>query len=284
MPYGYIQYCVKKGYSNETIPTYEKVILLFFGFLNRRYFRKIELHEINPSDIKLFLKERANNGLQVNTLKRDLTILRQFFDYLWQTNQIPIDPIVKIRIKEKHKPRINEIDYSLLLSLKEEIFSDKRYSPMIKCIFLLGLKGFKLHDFHFSKSDVSELANGVEITTTNNGNIRRLVLTEIEEEIFMQHFIDTQFIPSDYVFYSKRHFTDEYGPINNETLTLYLRYIKRDYNIPFPLHLNSLRFAYIHHLHEVCHFEDEDIAQEFGLNNEAGKTLLELAIERYPVG
>lgn len=56
MPYGFIKHIENKGYSEETVNSYEKVINQFFAFIKDKYPENKEPFQITSSDIIKYLE------------------------------------------------------------------------------------------------------------------------------------------------------------------------------------------------------------------------------------
>ncbi|MGF6949983.1 site-specific recombinase XerD [Neobacillus sp. B4I6] len=58
MPYGFIRHIEDKGYSSETVKSYEKMVNQFFKYIMSSYPFSKEPFQISPTDIKNYLDEQ----------------------------------------------------------------------------------------------------------------------------------------------------------------------------------------------------------------------------------
>ncbi|NLP52187.1 site-specific integrase [Bacillus sp. RO1] len=283
MSYGFKQYLENEGYKEKTITTYLTCVEWFFAYLDSTHKKQPELHEINPSDIKGFMLSKLNDGNSIHSINKHIAVLKTFFDYLWKNDKVPIDPAVKIKRMKVQDAGPNDISYKLLLDLKSRILSDCRYNLMTKCIYVLALNGLRFSEFHFRKDDVTINSNGnisIHIQTRNNKN-RIVQLTESDATMFESFYIDTQFNPGEYVFTTKRQQTNEFVPIEIDSLYTYLKYIRDDYSLPKRFKLDDIRIAYVHYLKTSRDYVIDQIAETLGIEKVRAAELSKLAIERY---
>ncbi|UAL49755.1 site-specific integrase (plasmid) [Sutcliffiella horikoshii] len=283
MSYGFKQYLVDEGYKEKTITTYLTCVEWFFAYLNSTHKKQPELHEINPSDIKGFMASKLDDGNSIHSINKHIAVLKTFFDYLWRINKVSIDPAVKIQRMKVLDAGPNDISYKQLLNLKPKILGDSRYNLITKSIYILALKGLRFSEFHFRKCDVSIDNQGVVLISINTRkNKRRVVkLKDADASVFESFYIDTQFNPGDYVFTTKRQHTNEYVPIEIDSLYTYLKYIRDDYSLPKRFKLDDIRIAYVHYLRSSRHYVIDQIAENLGIEIVRAAELSKLAIERY---
>lgn len=277
MPFGYSDFLLEKSKSPETIDSYVKEVNYFFAFLDFKYKRKKELYEITSKDIRDYLEDKKIKGSKPVTINKYITILKSFFDYLWTINKIPVDPSSKIkRIKEKEIYN-QDLTYQTLLDITLNVLNNRDYSAFRKVIFTLALAGFRASEFQILKENVS--INTLEVEVTIKTKKRKLVLKELKAEFFMEYYYhESMFNLSDYVFVTNKH-NEESVPVEGMTIYTHLRSISEDYNLP-KLVLNDIRHAYAHYLYKEKQFTIEDIATEFGIEENSAALLVDASITR----
>ncbi|NRD81113.1 site-specific integrase [Bacillus sp. BRMEA1] len=277
------EYLKSNKFSEETIETYVKTINMFNAFLKEQYARTIEAVEVRPSDIKGFLESKKENGNSVQTINKHLGILKKYFDYLWQIDIVKVDPAVKIKNLKKEKVTPKDLNYEFLLGIKPKVLANPSYKVLTKVIFILAMRGFRVSEFHFKKSDVIDLGNKFIIETKRStSNLKRTIELEgIEADIFAAHFIDSQFHTSDYVFTTKKHDTGLLGPITSEILSSQLCMIRDAYDLPKPFPLSEFRMLYTKHLRTKKHYSVDKLAVELGIEKTWAGVLAKEVIERY---
>lgn len=275
MPYGYSEYLLEKSKSPETIDSYVKEVNYFFTFLDHKYKRKKELYEITPTDIKDYLEDKKVKGSKSVTINKYITILRNFFDYLWIINKIPADPSAKIkRIKEQEKYN-QELTYQSLLETLPKILENPSYSTIRKVIYILALHGLRTSEFQILKDNIVNQQDEVIIKTKK----RKIVLKGKNADYFLEYYNkESMFNLSNYVFVTKKH-SDEIVPVEGMTIYIHLRSICEDYNL-HKLVLNDIRHAYAYYLYKEKQFTIEDIANEFGIEENSAALLVDESMYR----
>ena len=227
MAYGFLNHLENKGYSKETVQSYEKVLNQFFIFIKTTYPDNKEPFQISSRDIKSYLELQKEKDKSLSTINKELAILKTFFNYLWEINKVPIDPAVKIkRYDTKEKPTI-DFPFDELKSLLDKVLKNHDYPPVRKAIFLLATKGMKTAEFRFKRDCVMEYPENEKIVIKlHNRNIQ---LEGKEASYFQEYFYESMFNGSDYVFLTKKHGEEIGGPIEVMSILNHLRAIAKDY-------------------------------------------------------
>jgi site-specific recombinase XerD len=277
MPYGYSEYLFEKSKSPETIDSYEKEVNYFFAFLDFKYERKKELYEITTKDIKDYLEDKKAKGSKTVTINKYITILKSFFDYLWMINKISIDPTTKLKRIKENETHNQDLTYHELLDTLPKVLNNTDYSPLRKVLYILALTGFRASEYQILKDNVIiDTADGEVIIKTKK---RQIVLVDQEAEYFMEYYYnESMFNLSNYVFVTNKH-NEETVPVEGMTIYFHLRAISEEYNLP-KLVLNDIRHAYAHYLYTENQFTIEDIAKEFGIEENSAALLVDASIDR----
>ncbi|MFT9495751.1 MULTISPECIES: tyrosine-type recombinase/integrase [Bacillota] len=278
MPYGFIRHIENKGYSVETVRSYEKVLNQFFAFLSKKYKKHIEPSEINPSDIKGYMKDQKEQGKSNSTINKELAILKTFFNFLWESSTVAVDPSVKIKRYKDIKNLTVGISYEEILKLRDNVLNNETYSNIRKAIFILAARGLKTSDFRFKKDDVIDNSEDetVEIKLKN----RRILLQGQEADCFLEYFYETLLNGSDYVFLTKSHGEDVGEPIQVMSILTHLRNIAQDYlpedSSPLTLILIRRAIAYDRYTNKV---PIQRIAQELGIEEASASNYIKILLE-----
>jgi site-specific recombinase XerD len=277
MPYGYVKYLENKGYKRHTINTYMKTINAFLHFINVTYKCAKEPYEISSADIRKFLDYKIHQeGNTIETANKHLTILKNFFDYLWQIDKIAVDPTVKIKRLKGNTVKITQVTYEDLLHLKPKIIRNSDYPLVRKAIYILSLKGLRSSEFHFKKDDVQEQENEVIIHLKKH----TISLTGEDAEVFMSYFFESQFNSTEYVFVTKKH-DHRLVPIEFMSILSHLRQISRDYRLPVNLNLNEIRHYYAYYLYVKKRMAIQQIALLLGIQEASASQLIKESLERH---
>jgi site-specific recombinase XerD len=243
MPYGFIRHIEDKGYSMETVKSYEKVVNQFLKCITKSYPLNKDPFQISPTDIRNYLDEQLKRDKSISTVNKELAIIKTFFNYLWEINKVPIDPAVKIkRIKVEKELKV-VTTYDEILSILQKVMSNQEYSKLRKAIFLLAVKGLKTAEFRFKKENVLDIIedNKIIIQLEN----RSISLQGIEATCFREYCDETVDSLSEYLFTTTPHGEQSGGPIQVMSILNHLRAISQDYlgeNYP-ALTLISIRRA-----------------------------------------
>lgn len=267
MAYGFIKHIEKKGYSKETIQSYEKIVNQFFIYIQSVYPENKDPIHISASDIKNYLETQLIKEKSVSTINKELAILKTMFNYLWEINKIPIDPAVKIkRYASNDKPAI-DLPLSELLELLEKVLANPDYPSVRKSIFLLATKGLKTSEFRFKKEDVKEYPELEKIVIQLHN--RQIDLTGKEASYFQEYFYESVFNGSDYVFITKKHGEEMGRPIEVMSILNHLRAIAKDYlNDHHTITLVGIRRAIAFDLY-IKHTPIQQIAKLLGIEEES---------------
>ncbi|MDE5055269.1 phage integrase N-terminal SAM-like domain-containing protein [Niallia taxi] len=284
MPYGFIKHLENKGYSQETLISYEKVIGQFFAYLTILYPENKEPFQISSKDIKDYMVAQEEKEKSPSTINKELTIIKSFFNYLWEIDKVPVDPAVKIKsLKIKKRVEVKTF-YEELNNKLEPILSHKEYPLIRKIIFVLALKGLKYSDFLFKKEDVliSHLDDQVEITL----NHKTILLRKNEASIFIEFYNQSLFNSSEFVFtskiYTKRADDDnqeEFGPIQLMTILNHLKVISFDFNFGENLNLTIFRKSLAHYMYTKERESLQTIAKRLGIEENTASSYLKFITE-----
>ncbi|MDO6657401.1 site-specific integrase [Anaerobacillus sp. 1_MG-2023] len=276
MPYGYTSYMEREGYSTETITSYVKTVRAFFSYIDMKYEKSKEVFEITPKDIKTFIDSCLSDGHSKMTCNKYLSILKSFFDYLWQKDKIAADPTVKIKRYVLEDTKKTEITYQQLLDILPDILSNPTYSSLRKAIYVLTLKGLRHSEFQFIKENVIDMGDSVTIKLKKH----EINLTHDAAETFMSYYFESQFNGTPYVFITKKH-DSSLVPIEVMSLYTHINAISKDYGLPTKLNLNMIRHAYAYYLYKVQRHTIENISTILGIKPASAAQLVKISLDRY---
>ncbi|MGN7299755.1 tyrosine-type recombinase/integrase [Ferdinandcohnia sp. SAFN-114] len=274
--YGYGGYLSENGYRDDTIDSYRKSIDLFYAFIDKKYGKEKAVFEINPSDIKGFLQDKIEQGNSLKTVNKHLTILKGFFDYLWNKDIVMVDPAVKISRYKVIETKVNVMDYSFLLELLPKVLTNPDYNALRKSIFILALKGLRVSDFQIQKDNVIEKGNIVQLDLKK----RIVMLVDDEKSYFIEYYYESIFNGSDYVFVTKKH-KENIVPIEIMSIYTHLNAISNDYQLPQKLSLNDIRTSYAYYLHANKNYSVQKISETLGIELDSAAQLVKISIDRH---
>ncbi|HAV4660410.1 TPA: tyrosine-type recombinase/integrase, partial [Acinetobacter baumannii] len=149
---------------------------LFFEYTN------LALEEIEASDIRTFIAYRAQNGVGVSTLKKNISAIRTFFHYLTKEKLINFNPAEDIKIKKSSKvlPKFHEVTVinEVLDSNKNLEFERpsstvifKRDLALIEIAYSCGLRLEEIHSLQIENVEVKRK----QVRVTGKGNKTRII-------------------------------------------------------------------------------------------------------------
>ena len=286
MPYGFTEYLESNEFSSETISDYIQVIQQLFSYIDANYKSELEVYEIGTKHLYGFLNNKKES-CSVSTVNKIISILKHFFDYLWQNQYIPIDPMSKVkRLKYVDKPI--PFVYESLLEAKMNILRDNEFNLKTKALYVLSLKGITLSELKFTKNDVFLMNNGeifINVIGRSGHHKRTIVLNGVDAEVFYEFFQESLFIPVDYVFSrkiaidrmkNKEQFKGvEYDVIHHNYIIEKIKRIRTIYPSLQGFTLTAARTSYIIYLYGQKRLSIEQIAYLFGMPKKNISSILE---------
>lgn len=259
--------------SERTIEDYVSLVEQFFSYIDSLHKNdELELFEIQTRHIRDFLtKKQKEDKNELSTVNKNLTILKKFFNYLWEIDKIPVDPAGKIKHKKVNEVKSAIVPYEILLEILPKVIQNKEYSNLKKVIYILALHGFRIQDYHIYKKDIIVKQDSVTIFPKLHEPVE---LFSVEADLFVSVYHDSMFIDSPYVFNTKRKKEQKYVPIEVMGIYKHLSEIKEDYNIPLNLNTNNIRHAYAFYLYHTKAYSFERIADVLGIENYSAALLV----------
>lgn len=280
MPYGFTTYIENKGYSDETVKSYDWVVTQFFSYIKKSYPMGKEPFQISAADIHNYLEEQLEKDKSISTVNKELAIIKTMFNYFWESDHVPlpIDPTVKIkRLATKEHP-VLDISYEQLMDLSKKVLNDSGYPAVRKAVFILAIKGLKTSDYRFKKSDVYDSVDNDHIRIVLRN--REVILDSQTSSYFQEYFNEALFNGSEYVFITKPRGEETGIPIQVMSILNHLRIISRDYlpeGTPL-LTLVAIRRALAYHLYTNGH-SVQMIAKELGIEESTVSNSLKHLLE-----
>lgn len=281
MPYGFEEQRIKNGLSPNTVVHEVSLIRLFLSFVNTKYKRSVEPHEIRPVDVRDFLDSQRNTGIKDSTLSRKIIFLRTWFNYMWEIGKIPVDfmPKFKYGVKLDTRPGQIHLNYQDFLDRKGEfLFSTK--SPLTtKLFYIFILRGFRLRDIVRLTVDAIQ-DNGdsleVEVQTYTGKTVHILVDDPNEMAVLLMGVERAIFRDTDYLLSSK--IKGRYVQFAHSSLKDHLQSLSTYFG--YPVRSEEVRFAYVHYLYKKEQRTIEEIQELLGISLTNATSLLKEALER----
>ncbi|RNF41123.1 site-specific integrase [Planococcus salinus] len=280
MPYGYEKYRLKNGISPNTVVHEVQLIRSLFAFLRRTYDKKVEPHEIRPTDIQRFLQEQRDLGLKDSTLNRKLIYIRRWFDYMWQIGRIPVDFMPKFKFSEKLDLSVPDIemDYEELLAKKDAVLEADQLALNAKILYLLYLRGLRLRDMAtLDIHNFEDKGDALLLTVEKkDGFVCILEFTGKEIPVMQEAIERAVFRGTSFLLSSK--VKDEYTSFQMGSLSDYTEALSAF--LGMPVRSGDIRFAYVHYLYAVQHKNLEEIQQILGVSIDSASRMLKDSLTR----
>ncbi len=146
-----------KGYSQNTIRSYENDLLEFSGFIEEQV--KKELRELKYRDIRYYLSHLYAMGLTKKTISRRLSAIRSFYKYMvrqndWENN--PAQLAKSPKLPKKLPNFLYEEEMTELLALPPNTVLGYRDKLILELLYGAGLRVSELMDLNLQDISVEE--------------------------------------------------------------------------------------------------------------------------------
>ena len=169
-----------KGITSNTITAYKKDLNLFTNWcLNNQ----ISLIEVQKKDINLYIHFLKEQNLNSSSINRKLSVIKSFYDYLYQINLINFNELKTIATQklEKNLPKLlSEKEILYLIDKSKEIYVENpaknisylRIQVILEILYSTGLRISELLNIK-----INQVANIKDKLYINGkGNKQRLVI------------------------------------------------------------------------------------------------------------
>lgn len=280
MIHEYIEERRGKGISEKTLALEEAYISLFLSSIDSRYEREIELHEIRPADVTWFLDIQSENNSD-HTIIRKISVLRNWFDYLWRMNKIPIDYMVKFKYHRVLEPGRLKMDFSYnqLLERKERVLQSG-ISLNAKVVFLLTMRGLRVRDIMSLVIDQMSENEGETMFVFNEYMQQEFHVSFTEPEdilVFADAKVQSIFRGVPYLVSTKVVGKDSYAPFTDNAL--HTAFVRLQEVLGLPVTAEKIRRSYLTYLIEDKNYTVDDLVNYLGFRWETAVAVKKSIIE-----
>jgi len=157
---------VEKNYAFNTISSYKRDLLKFASFLYQREI--IDLRKIDADILNIFVMELRHSDTSGKSLKRYLSSIRVFFNFLLENNEVDINPTLSVKTPKIDRALPKTIDFDDLkrmLTINSSKYKELRAVLMIELMYSCGLRvselvGINLSDFDMTEGFVKVMGKG----------------------------------------------------------------------------------------------------------------------------
>jgi integrase/recombinase XerC len=148
---------VEKNYAINTIASYERDLLKFLSFLINRNIA--DWLEIETDTVNLFVMGLRHSGMSGKSIRRYLSSIRGFFNFLIDNGVMVKNPALSIQAPKIDRVLPKTIDFDDLrnmMNLKTNHYSELRAVLMIELLYSCGLRVSELVGINIKDLDVNE--------------------------------------------------------------------------------------------------------------------------------
>lgn len=256
----YESFLAEQNKTFVTIESYVQNMITFYHWLSYKY-PEIELHQISRTIITEYLKSSLNDN-EVSTVNKKITILRSYFNFLWEKGVIGLDPCAKLKRYKESKHTID--DYYLTRDQVDTLWQtihflergNKHYYRTISLISLFleaGLRASEARNLLWRDIIVKD---NTAIITVSGTKARRIIISGLSVKWLHNHQ-KTSLENHIFVFPGKNG-----GAISDNYITAIFQSLST--KLPFSLKPQKLRNTFIVQKLEEGH-SWEEVAEMIGV-------------------
>ena len=164
----------QKRYSQNTLVSYQKDLLDFFGFIHLHY--DLGVAEVSPAIVRTWLASLKENKITSKSVNRKISCLKSFFKYQLKEGIIEASPmatIISLKVNKRLPSYIEEKDIKTLFSHVEfpDNWDGKSNRLLLKVFYQTGIRVSELVNL---KSSQVDKGNG-NLKVLGKGNKERLL-------------------------------------------------------------------------------------------------------------
>lgn len=159
----YLKY--ERNFSEYTILNYQKDLESFAEYLNKN---NLSLHNVNYSEIRLYINELYHQKYSISTISRHISTLKSFYKYLTTEKKLKNNPMALISCPKKEKKLPHYLKYQDLEKLfdststtsygmRDVLILEMLYSTGIRISELVNVK---IKDINFSERKIMVFGKG----------------------------------------------------------------------------------------------------------------------------
>tara|TARA_Y100000739_G_C20573778_1_gene449139 strand:+ start:475 stop:1389 length:915 start_codon:yes stop_codon:yes gene_type:complete len=175
---------VEKNYASNTILSYERDLVKFSNFLDKKKVKDLIL--VDSEIINLFVMELRHGNTSGKSLKRYLSSIRVFFNFLIENNQVKINPALSVKTPKIDKVLPKTIDFddlNKMMKITSSKYKEIRSVLMIELLYSCGLRvsemvGINLTDFDMNEGFVKIRGKGGKARFSPMGKATTSVLKD----------------------------------------------------------------------------------------------------------
>lgn len=276
----YKEYREKNNIKQNTIKYEVEQLETFLAFVAERHEKRLESFEITPSDIRAYLDfQKTVKQVKDNTLKRKLSVIRQYFHFLWKSGKVPYDFMPKFEYKFNVPEKIGYTNYQDLVDRKESVLSDARLILNDKLYFLFAMIGIKMKDIEELKMQhLKDQGDHIVLLFTNSNNyvVEYRFDNPVEIGVLLQAIERSMFREHDILVGSTNQKEPNYIRGNLKEI-----YNRLESVLGQPFKGEEIRLSYIHYMYKIKQMTIEEMSETLGASVASIASTLKVVLERY---
>ena len=148
---------IEKNYALNTISSYKRDLLKFSSFLSKK--EVLDLKMIDPDVLNLFVMELRHSNTSGKSIKRYLSSIRVFFNFLIEVGEVQTNPALLIKTPKVERDLPKTIDFDDLkkmMTINSTQYKELRAVLMIELLYSCALRVSELVGINFEDIDMDE--------------------------------------------------------------------------------------------------------------------------------
>ena len=148
---------IEKNYALNTISSYKRDLFKFSSFLSKK--EVLDFKMIDPDVINIFVMELRHTNTSGKSIKRYLSSIRVFFNFLIEVGEVQTNPALLIKTPKVEGDLPKTIDFDDLkkmMTINSTQYKELRAVLMIELLYSCALRVSELVGINFEDIDMDE--------------------------------------------------------------------------------------------------------------------------------
>ena len=148
---------IEKNYALNTISSYKRDLLKFSSFLSKK--EVLDFKMIDPDVLNIFVMELRHTNTSGKSIKRYLSSIRVFFNFLIEVGEVQTNPALLIKTPKVERDLPKTIDFDDLkkmMTINSTQYKELRAVLMIELLYSCALRVSELVGVNFEDIDMDE--------------------------------------------------------------------------------------------------------------------------------
>ena len=148
---------IEKNYALNTISSYKRDLLKFSSFLSKK--EVLDFKMIDPDVLNIFVMELRHSNTSGKSIKRYLSSIRVFFNFLIEVGEVQTNPALLIKTPKVERDLPKTVDFDDLkkmMTINSTQYKELRAVLMIELLYSCALRVSELVGINFEDIDMDE--------------------------------------------------------------------------------------------------------------------------------